>query len=209
MKPYSEACVRNARPIMEILARVFADRRRVLEIGSGTGQHAVYFASELPHLVWQTSDLSPAHPGIQAWLDEARLDNVRNPIEVDVRNDVWPLGRFDAFFSANVIHIAGWQAVQSMFRGIGRHRTDDCVVAFYGPYNYGGQPTSQSNAEFDVWLRRRNAASGIRDFEAVNTLAEKIGLTLVEDNAMPANNRLLVWRSSAISGAERIERAAL
>jgi cyclopropane fatty-acyl-phospholipid synthase-like methyltransferase len=194
MKPYSEACERNAGPIMEILARVFADRRQVLEIGTGTGQHAVRFASLLPHLVWQTSDLIDAHPGIQAWLADARLCNVRDPIALDVRDDAWPVGRYDAFFSANVIHIAGWQAVQSLFRGIGRHRADDCVVAFYGPYNYDGQYTSQSNAVFDAWLRRRNPESGIRDFEAVNALAAEVGLTLVEDNAMPANNRLLVWR---------------
>jgi SAM-dependent methyltransferase len=194
MKPYSEACERNAGPILEVLLRVFADRRRVLEIGSGTGQHAVRFAAAMPHLVWQTSDLAEAHAGIRAWLDEAALDNALGPVELDIRNEAWPVGRHDAFFSANVIHIAGWDAVQSMFRGIGRHRTDDCVVAFYGPYNYEGRFTSGSNADFDTWLRRRNPQSGIRDFEAVDALATAIGLRLVEDNAMPANNRLLVWR---------------
>lgn len=194
MKPYSEACERNAGPILDILLRVFADRREVLEIGSGTGQHAVRFAAALPRLVWHTSDLPQAHSGIDAWLADARLDNVRAPVALDVRDESWPVGRFDAIFSANVIHIAGWDAVQALFRGIGRRRSDDCVVAFYGPFNYGGQFTSQSNADFDAWLRRRNPASGIRDFEAVSALASGIGLTLVEDNAMPANNRLLIWR---------------
>lgn len=194
MKPYSEACVRNAPPILEILVRIFADRRHVLEIGSGTGQHAVHFAAALSHLVWQTSDLLDAHAGIRAWLDDAAFDNTRAPIELDVRSDVWPIRRFDAVFSANVVHIASWEAVRSMFRGIARHRGDDCVVALYGPYNYAGRYTSPSNAEFDAWLKRRNPASAIRDFEAVNALANDIGLTLVEDNEMPANNRLLVWR---------------
>jgi SAM-dependent methyltransferase len=194
MKPYSDACERNAGPILDILRRVFADRRQVLEIGSGTGQHAVRFAAALPHLVWQTSDLRDTHLGIDAWLADARLDNVRAPVALDVRDESWPVGRFDAFFSANVIHIAGWDAVHALFRGIGRHRADDCVVAFYGPYNYGGRHTSQSNAEFDAWLRRRDPASGIRDFEAVAALAAEVGLTLAEDNAMPANNRLLIWR---------------
>lgn len=194
MKPHSEACERNAPPILDILSRVFADRRLVLEIGSGTGQHAVHFAAALPHLVWQTSDLPDAHAGIRSWLADSRLDNARAPIELDVRSPVWPVARFDAVFSANVVHIAGWDAVRSMFGGIGRHRGEDCVVALYGPFNYAGRFTSQSNAEFDAWLKRRNPASGIRDFEAIDALAAGIGLRLVEDDAMPANNRLLVWR---------------
>lgn len=194
MKPYSEACERNRGPILEVLARVFVDRRRVLEFGSGTGQHAVHFGAALPHLEWQTSDLTSAHAGINAWLDEGKLANVLRPIELDIRGADWRIGTYDAFFSANVVHIAGWDAVQAMFRGIGRHRADDCVVAFYGPYNYGGRFTSPSNADFDAWLRSRDPASGIRDFEAVEGLAHGIGLSLVEDSAMPANNRLLVWR---------------
>lgn len=194
MKPCSEACERNRGPILEVLARVFADRRRVLELGSGTGQHAVYFGAALPQLTWQASDLAASHAGIRLWLDAASLPNVLAPVELDVRSDEWRVGTYDAFFCANVVHIAGWDAVQAMFRGIARHRADDCVVAFYGPYNYGGRYTSQSNAEFDAWLRQRDPASGIRDFEAVDALARGIGLSLAEDNAMPANNRLLVWR---------------
>jgi hypothetical protein len=197
MKPIAEACERNRTPILDILVRVFADRRKVLEIGSGTGQHAVYFGAALPHLAWQTSDLPPAHPGIRAWLAEAGLPNVLAPVELDVRETHWNVGRYDAFFCANVVHIAAWTAVEALFRGIGRHRAEDCVVAFYGPYNYGGSFTSASNAEFDAWLKRRDPASGIRAFEAVDALARGIGLRLAEDHAMPANNRLLVWRSGA------------
>jgi hypothetical protein len=198
MKPVAEACERNREPILGVLARVFADRQRVLEIGSGTGQHAVYFGSSLAHLTWQTSDLPQAHPGIRAWLAEAGLANVLEPVALDVRADRWEVGVYDAFFSANVAHIAPWDAVQAMFRGIERHRAADCVVALYGPYNYDGRFTSQSNAEFDAWLRHRDPASGIRDFEAVDALARSIGLQCLEDNAMPSNNRLLVWRSPTV-----------
>lgn len=194
MRPYAEACERNRDPIFTVLARVFAHRQRVLELGSGTGQHAVYFGAALPQLEWQTSDLPAAHAGIRLWLEEARLPNVLPPLELDLRSEHWGGGKYDAFFSANVVHIAGWDAVEAMFRGIARHRTHDCVVAFYGPYNYGGRFTSPSNARFDAWLRQQNPASGIRDFEAVDAAARDIGLVLAEDNAMPANNRLLVWR---------------
>ncbi|RPI47771.1 MAG: DUF938 domain-containing protein [Betaproteobacteria bacterium] len=194
MMPYSEACERNRAPILSVLARVFADRNRVLEIGSGTGQHAVYFGGALPRLTWQTSDLAECHDGIHAWLAQAGLPNVLPPIALDVHAPAWNIGRFDAFFSANVVHIVGWSGVEAMFRGIARHCASDCIVAFYGPYNYGGRFTSPSNAEFDAWLRGRNASSGIRDFESVDALACGIGLALAEDNAMPANNRLLVWR---------------
>jgi len=198
MKPVAEACERNRGPILGVLARVFADRHHVLEIGSGTGQHAVYFGAALPHLVWQTSDLPQAHSGIRSWLADAGLPNVLAPAALDVRADRWQVGAYDAFFSANVVHIASWEAVQAMFLGIERHRAADCVVALYGPYNYGGRFTSQSNAQFDAWLRQRDPASGIRDFESVDALARAIGLRLLEDNAMPANNRLLVWCSPAV-----------
>lgn len=193
MKPNADACERNREPILTILRRVFAQRHRVLEFGSGTGQHAVYFGAALPHLEWQTSDLAASHAGIRLWLDEARQSNVLAPIDLDLRSGDWHVGKYDAFFSANVIHIAGWNAVQAMFRGIARHRDADCVVVCYGPFNYGGRYTSRSNADFDAWLRQRDSQSGIRDFEAVDALARDIGLSLVEDHAMPANNRLLVW----------------
>jgi len=195
MKPYSDACERNRAHILGVLARVFADRNRVLEIGSGTGQHAVYLGAALPQLTWQTSDLPHCHAGICQWLAEALLPNVLPPLALDVRAQTWDIGSFDAFFSANVLHIIGWSDVEAMFRGIDQHRTPDCVVALYGPYNYGGRFTSPSNADFDAWLRSRDASSGIRDFEAVDAVARSIGLRLIEDNAMPANNRLLVWRA--------------
>ena len=185
MKPYSEACERNREPILGVLRRIFADRRRVLEIGSGTGQHAAYFAPELPHLIWQASDVAEHLPGIRQWIPDPA------PIELDVDRE-WPRIQTDAVFSANTCHIMSWPQVERMFAGIGRLRPE--VLALYGPFNYNGRHTSQSNARFDAMLRERDPLSGIRDFEKISALAEAAGLTLAEDNAMPANNRLLVFQ---------------
>jgi len=168
-----------------VLKRVFADRRFVLEIGSGTGQHAAYFAPALPHLVWQPSDVAANLPGIRQWIDRPP------PIELDV-DKPFPAIEADAVFSANTCHILSWPQVERMFAGIGKM---DAVQVFclYGPFNYGGRHTSKSNARFDAMLRSRDPASGLRDFEAIEALATRAGLTLEEDNAMPANNRLLAF----------------
>ncbi len=194
MKPYSEACERNQGPILAVLREAFSRARTVLEIGSGTGQHAVHFARHLPHLAWQTSDLAEHHAGINAWITEAALDNLRAPVALDVRAESWPVPSADAVFSANTLHIMDWGAVQALFRGLDRVLNVDGVLAVYGPFNYGGRFTSPSNADFDTSLRSRGVGSGLRDFEAVNALALDIGLTLERDVAMPANNRTLVWR---------------
>lgn len=193
MKPFSQACENNKRPILAILQRVFADRQQVLEIGSGTGQHAVFFTEHLPHLQWQTSDLKENHPGIKAWLDEAGLKNLHAPIEIDADQQPWPLDPVDAVFSANTLHIMSWQQVQRLFRGIAAITLPRAKVVVYGPFNYGGRFTSESNRNFDAWLKEQAAHRGIRDFEAVNALADDQGFQLLEDNPMPANNRLLVW----------------
>ena len=182
MKPFSEPSERNRAPILEILKRVFKDRKRVLEIGSGTGQHAAYFAPELPHLVWQASDVADNLPGIRQWVSDA--------MELDV-DKPWPRVQADAVFSANTCHIMSWPQVERLFAGIGRMGPE--VFALYGPFNYGGRHTSESNARFDAMLRGRDPASGIRDFEAIVELAARNDLALREDNAMPANNRLLVF----------------
>lgn len=176
-----------------MLQQYFADRRRVLEIGSGTGQHAVHFASALPQLLWQTSDREPNLAGIRLWLEDAQLPNLPEPLALDVRGP-WPKDRFDAVFSANTLHIMGWEEVKTMFTSLPEVMTEDAVVAVYGPFNYGGAFTSASNAAFDAMLRRRDAQSGIRDFEAVDRLARAAGLRLVADRPMPANNRTLVWQ---------------
>ena len=195
MKPFSEACEENKAPILEVLLQLFHDARTVLEIGSGTGQHAVHFAAAMPHLIWQTSDLEEHHPGIRAWLREAQLSNLRNPIGLDVGAD-WPAGEYDGIFSANTTHIISWPEVESMFQGIGRVLKRGGCFALYGPFNYQGGFTSDSNRRFDQWLKSRDPLSGIRDFEALEELATAHHLTLSEDLEMPVNNRILVWRRS-------------
>ncbi|HEX8755076.1 MAG TPA: DUF938 domain-containing protein [Steroidobacteraceae bacterium] len=197
MKPFSEACERNRAPILEVLRDHFADRRHVLEIGSGTGQHAVHFAAALPQLTWQTSDRAPSLPGIQLWIEESSLPNLPPPIELDARG-TWPDARFDAVFTANTLHIMSWPEVRALFAALPKVLTADAVLAVYGPFNYGGRFTSPSNAAFDAWIKQHySPQSGIRDFAAVDELARSIGFALVEDRAMPANNRTLVWRRNA------------
>ena len=193
-KPYSESCEQNRAPILAVLREVFADRAHVLEIGSGTGQHAVAFGAELPHLRWQTGDVPLHHPGIRMWLDAAALPNVLPPISLDVNQKSWRDGRYDAVFSANTLHIMSWIEVESFFEGVGEVLETNGVLAVYGPFNYKGAFTSESNARFDAWLKSRDPASGVRDFEAVDALARARGLMLQQDIAMPANNRTLVWR---------------
>lgn len=191
-KPWSPACERNAEPILEVLRERFAGRHRVLEIGSGTGQHAVHFATALPHLTWQTSDVAAHLPGIRMWLDEAALPNTPPPLTVDV-NDGLPQACFDAVFTANTLHIMGWDEVRRLFAALPGVLTDDAVLTVYGPFNRNGRFTSPSNEAFDAALRVGSAQRGIRDFGAVDELARSVGLTLLEDRAMPANNRCVSW----------------
>ncbi len=193
MRRFSEACERNRAPILEVLRRVFADRTAVLEIGSGTGQHASYFAPELPHLAWQPSDVPENLPSVRWWRVQSAEPRPLEPIELDVGRP-FPDVKVDAAFSANTAHIMSWPLVEAMFAGVARLLPPRGLFALYGPFNYGGKATSASNAEFDAWLRGRDAASGLRDFEAIAALAARSGFALEEDNAMPANNRLLVFR---------------
>lgn len=193
-KPHAPSCDRNQGPILEVLLQHFPSRKQVLEIGSGTGQHALHFAAAMPNLTWQPTDRADALPGIRMWLEEAALPNVRPPLELDVRGQ-WPAGPYDAMFTANTLHIMSWSEVESLFRALDRAMARDAVLAVYGPFNYGGKFTSESNAAFNDWLKEQYSdASGIRDFEAVDALAKEIGLKLVTDYTMPANNRTLVWK---------------
>jgi len=197
-KPFSPACERNRDPILAVLRKQFAESRHVLEIGSGTGQHAVHFAAAMPWLTWQCSDRLENLSGTRRWLDEAMLSNTLAPLELDVAEGPWPSQSFDAVFSANTLHIMGWPEVELFFDGVGRllelASGSGFTLAVYGPFNYGGDYTSDSNRQFDGWLHARDTRMGIRDFEAVDALARGTGLALVGDIAMPANNRLLVWR---------------
>lgn len=186
MKPFSEASERNREPILAILRRVFSGSRKVLEIGSGTGQHAAYFSAALPHLEWQASDVAAHLDGIRMWGAE--------PVELDVDRP-WPAVDADAAFSANTAHIMSWPQVERMFAGI-VGMPSLRLFCLYGPFSYGGRHTAESNARFDAMLRTRDPASGIRDFDDIVALAARSGMALVEDNAMPANNRLLVLRKS-------------
>lgn len=199
---WSEACERNRAPILAVLQRHLATRQRVLEIGSGTGQHAEHFAGALPHLHWQASDHPDHLPGIAERLQAAGLPNTPAPWPLQaVLSPVPGLGplpaaalAFDAVFSANTLHIMSWAHVQALFAGLPTVMADDALLCVYGPFNEQGTFSSESNRQFDGWLKARDPASGIRDAEAVDALAAGVGLVLIEDAAMPANNRLRVWR---------------
>lgn len=193
MKPYAESCDQNRAPLLEVLTPLLTERRSLLEIGSGTGQHAVYFSRQLPHLSWQCSDVAENHPGIHAWLAEEGPPNALAPLLLDVRYGPWPQPAFEAVFSANTVHIMGWPAVEAMFAGVAGVLIPGGLFILYGPFNYGGRYTSESNARFDQWLRLRDPHSAIRDFEALDALAQAAGMVLHADIAMPANNRTLVW----------------
>lgn len=215
-KPYSASCERNQGPIAEVLQRCFGNVRQVLEIGSGSGQHAVHFAAAMPWLQWQCSDHREHLPGIGQWLAEAGLANTPAPVELQAVTVPEPrlapapvLPRvdgeagFDAVFSANTLHIMGWEQVQALFAGLSPLLASRALLAVYGPFNYHGDFSSDSNRIFDGWLKARDLRSGIRDVEAVVALASEHGWTLIEDVPMPANNRCLLWsrqRNRAGSG---------
>jgi len=196
-KPYSPACDENKAPILAVLMPLFADRRHVLEIGAGTGQHAVHFAPALAHLTWQASDVAAHLPGIGRWLAEADLPNLPPAIELDV-DGPWPepdpAAPVDAVYSANTAHIMGWAQVQRLLAGVGALLPAGAPFALYGPFSNGGRHTSQSNADFDRMLRARDPFSGVRDLDDLIPVAEAAGLALEDDIAMPVNNRTLIWR---------------
>ncbi|OOZ36910.1 DUF938 domain-containing protein [Solemya velesiana gill symbiont] len=192
-KPHAEACDENGPPILAVLKARLPTNARVLEIGSGTGQHAVHFGAELPGITWQTSDQLDMHEGIQLWLDEAALPNVQPPLDLDVTCDQWPEAQYDAVFSANTAHIMPMEAVEAMFRGVGKRLNAGGQFLIYGPFMYHGEHTSESNRRFDQWLRTCEPHRGIRDVDWLEEIAAESGLRLEEDIEMPVNNRILVW----------------
>jgi len=196
MKPFSESCVQNQAEICAVLKDLLHDKKHILEIGSGTGQHAVYFAKHLTHLIWQTSDQIQYHQGIQLWLDEANLENTRDPIALDVSQDAWPDIQVDAIFSANAVHIMSWDNVIDFFNKGSKCLKNEGLFIFYGPFNYNGGFTSPSNANFDQWLKARDHKSGVRDFEALDSLAKDNGMILKHDIEMAVNNRILCWEKA-------------
>jgi SAM-dependent methyltransferase len=192
--PFSEACERNKGPILTVLTPAFARVREVLEIGAGTGQHAVYFARQLPHLRWQPTDRGDWLDDLTARVEREGSPNILRPIELDVRQPVWPVASVDAVYTANTLHIMSWPEVEAFFMGVGRVLAPEGVLAIYGPFRYRGDYTSASNAAFDLHLRDRDPASGIRDFELICEIADREGIVIDSDHAMPANNQLLVFR---------------
>jgi SAM-dependent methyltransferase len=196
-KPYCQSSENNKDHILLVLKDAFRDAKTILEIGSGTGQHAVHFARNLPHLNWQPSDLEINLSGIKRWLDEALLPNIREPVLLDVNELPWEVGEFGGVFTANTLHIMAKAEIENFFQGIGQILKDHGTLCIYGPFNYNGKYTSASNERFDGWLYSRNPKSAIRDFEWVNSLAENVGLALTQDHEMPANNRLLEWRKES------------
>lgn len=195
-KPYAESCDQNRAPIGAVIEPLFADRRAVLEIGAGTGQHAVWFAPRLPHLLWHASDRPENHPGIRLWMQEAGHPNLRGPLELDVARTAWPAIEIDAAFSANTAHIMHLREVEALFQGIGRLLPAGGVFALYGPFNDTGRYTSDSNRRFDGWLKERDPQSGIKDLDDLHRFAAAAALRLEADHPMPANNRTLCWRKT-------------
>lgn len=188
--PFSQACENNKTFILPILQQAFNGINSVLEIGSGTGQHATFFAKHLPDTTWQTSDLLINHVGIKQWLNEYPATNLLPPLQLDLSKK-WPVNTTPGVFTANTLHIVSWELVIAFFEGIKNHLQPQGKVCIYGPFNYQGKFTSDSNANFNLWLQERSELSGIRDYEKIIILATNVGLTLVEDHEMPANNRLL------------------
>ena len=197
MKQYAPACERNSRPILDVLAPLLKGAGAVLEIGSGTGQHAACFSAALPQLTWRPSDQPGATASIQAWRDESGLPNLLEPLEIDLLNPAtWPEQMFDAMVSVNTIHIVSWEGVEGLFKMASRSLHPGGVLYLYGPFRYTSRPLEPSNQQFDQWLKQRDPNSGVRDFEAVDALAQAAGLSLENDIAMPANNRSIWWRKS-------------
>lgn len=189
--PFSQACENNKVPILAVLQQAFANCSKVLEVGSGTGQHAVHFAAALPHLCWQASDQAMYLPDLTERLRRAALPNLPLPLQLDISADALPEHQFDALFSANTLHIMPWPVVELFFSRLAGLTTQQATLCIYGPFNYNGSFTSDSNRAFDQSLKSRDPAMGIRDIAAVVALADAAGFTLQHDHSMPANNRLL------------------
>lgn len=193
-KSHSPSYERNRDPILAVLRDVFAQTQSVLEIGSGSGEHAVYFAQHLAHLSWQPTNRPDELDSVEAWVEEAGLENLRAPLELDLFDELEARVEPDAIVAINVIHIAPWAATERLFELAENLLAPGGLVYLYGPFRYAERALEPSNEDFDGWLRARDPASGIREFEAVTAIAEAHGFLRVEDRAMPANNRSIWWR---------------
>ncbi len=196
-KPFSEYAERNGAPILDVLRNEFANCTKVLEIGSGTGQHAARIAKELPFLRWQTSDLDENHGGIRAWVNDSGLANLLPPLSLDVLTSDVPAASCDAVFSSNTAHIMSIEAVQKMFEIVGNVLTERGVFCLYGPFRQGGEFNTPSNAAFHTSLRSRNPEMGIRHLESLDEYARDHNMARARLYTMPANNHIAVWNKDA------------
>ena len=190
----SDAAERNKEPILQVVAPVLSQTQRVLEIGSGTGTHALLFSARLPHLSWQPSDIGEYLPALRERLRREGGPNLLPAVEIDVRRHPWPVEEVDAIYSANTLHIMSWSSVHDFFKGVGHALTRSGLLCIYGPFRYGERYTSDSNAKFDEFLKSRDRDSGLRDAHEVDRLAREQGLGLIADHPMPANNQLRIWQ---------------
>ena len=193
MLPFSAACERNKDPILEVLRERFVDCREVLEVGSGTGQHAVFFSTALPHLSWHPTEQSEYLPDLTSRVALEGPANLLAPALLDVRQAVWPVRNVDAVFTANTLHIMSWPQVTAFFSGVSNVLAPRGVLCIYGPFRYQGRYTSDSNQAFDRMLQERDAQSGLREMTDMCVLATQAGLRLDGDYDLPAHNRLLAF----------------
>lgn len=193
-KPYSPACERNQQAILQTIEPFLTTACKVLEIGSGTGQHAVYFAKSLPHILWQTSDLPCRHDGIKLWLTEAQLPNLLSPIPLDIDNDLIPKNQYEVIYTANTFHIMSFKTVEECVKKSAKGLKQNGLFIVYGPFNMNGMFTSQSNADFDNQLKIRNPVQGIRDLESIDFLMQAENFERIQITSMPANNFILIYQ---------------
>lgn len=193
-KPFSQACENNRAPISQVLERILVDCQSVFEIGSGTGQHAVWFSRAMPHLQWHTSDRIQNHQGIKQWISDSSLENIHQPLDLDVGVGPWPEGLFGAVFTANTAHIMALSEIELMFSGVSKILMSGGLFCLYGPMQYSGLIAAESNRAFDAKLRAVKSTQGIREFNDLNKLATAVGMELIEDNDLPANNQLIIWQ---------------
>ncbi len=192
-KPFAAAAQQNQDVILNVLQKEFHHAKKVLEIGSGTGQHAAFFSEHLPHLIWQASDKLENIPGISMWLQDC--ENTPSPITLDVLG-AWPKDKYDSAFAANVAHIMHWNEIEAMFTGLGNTLSEHAVFCLYGPFNINGNYTSASNERFDQWLKNRDPLACIRDKDDLTKLASKNNLVISCEYQMPANNMIICWKKT-------------
>lgn len=196
-KPYALSCDKNSAPILEVLKDYLPGHHALLEVGAGTGQHAVFMAPHFKELTWTLADLQDRHEGIQMWLKDFPRANVEGPVEYEVGKDPLPEGDFDVVFTANTLHIMPWSLCLQLFDDLSVLKNDSLFIV-YGAFNYEGKYTSESNENFDKWIKGKFPGGGIRDFEKIEEELRSRRFSLVKDHEMPANNRMLIFQKASL-----------